>query len=212
LSNKKGTGMNISNSTYGNKLFWINKRLFDIIVSLLLIPLLLVISIILPFFNYFFNSGSLFFIQDRMGKDCSVFSAIKFRTMVHTKEITRKYNDPIEVNRITPFGKILRKSRIDELPQIFNVLKGEMRLIGPRPDYYIHALEYLKNVKGYRERHIVRPGITGLSQIRLGYAEGLDATAKKVSVDNYYIQNVNYIIELKIIGNTIFTIIKGMGK
>ena len=204
--------MNISNRTYGNKLFWINKRLFDIIVSLLLIPLLLSISIILPFFNYFFNSGSLFFIQDRMGKDCSVFSAIKFRTMAHTKEITRKYNDPIEVNRITPFGKILRKSRIDELPQIFNVLKGEMSLIGPRPDYYIHALEYLKNVKGYRERHIVRPGITGLSQIRLGYAEGLDATAKKVSVDNYYIQNVNYIIELKIIGNTIITILRGLGK
>jgi lipopolysaccharide/colanic/teichoic acid biosynthesis glycosyltransferase len=98
------------------------------------------------------------------------------------------------------------------LPQILNVLKGEMSLIGPRPDYYIHALEYIKNVKGYRERHIIRPGITGLSQIRLGYAEGLEATAKKASVDNYYIQNVNYIIELKIIGNTIITIIRGMGK
>ena len=147
-----------------------------------------------------------------MGENCSVFPAIKFRTMVPVKEITRKYNDPIETNRITSFGKVLRQSRIDELPQILNVLKGEMSLIGPRPDYYIHALEYLKNVKGYRERHVIRPGITGLSQIRLGYAEGLEATAKKVSVDNYYIQNVNYIIELKIIGNTILTIIRGMGK
>jgi lipopolysaccharide/colanic/teichoic acid biosynthesis glycosyltransferase len=204
--------MNISNSTYGNKLFWINKRLFDIIVSVLLIPLLFIVSIILVFFNYFFNPGSLFFIQDRMGKNCCVFSAVKFRTMLPVKEITRKYDDPIEIDRITSLGKILRKSRIDELPQILNVLKGEMSLIGPRPDYYKHALEYLKNVNGYRERHIIRPGITGLSQIRLGYAEGLDATAKKVSVDNYYIQNVNYIIELKIIVNTIFTIIKGMGK
>ena len=147
-----------------------------------------------------------------MGKDCSVFSAIKFRSMAPVKEITRKYDDPIETTRITAFGKILRKSRIDELPQIINVLKGEMSLIGPRPDYYIHALEYLKNVKGYRERHIIRPGITGLSQIRLGYAEGLEATAKKALVDNYYIQNVNYIIELKIIGNTIITIMRGMGK
>jgi lipopolysaccharide/colanic/teichoic acid biosynthesis glycosyltransferase len=147
-----------------------------------------------------------------MGKDCVSFTAIKFRTMEHIKEITRKYNDPIEVNRITSLGKILRKSRIDELPQILNVLKGEMSLIGPRPDYYIHALEYLKNVKGYRERHLIRPGISGLSQIRLGYAEGLEATSKKVLVDNYYIQNVNYIIELKIIGNTIITIIRGMGK
>ena len=195
-----------------SKLFWINKRIFDVCVCLLLIPLLFTVSIFLALINYFFNPGSLLFIQDRMGKDCVVFSAIKFRTMKPAKVITRKYDDPIEDNRITPFGKILRKSRIDELPQILNVLKGDMSLIGPRPDYYVHALEYLKSVKGYRERHVIRPGITGLSQIRLGYAEGLEATAKKAFVDNYYIQNVSYIIEIKIIGNTIITIIKGMGK
>jgi lipopolysaccharide/colanic/teichoic acid biosynthesis glycosyltransferase len=204
--------MNISNRTFGNKMFWVNKRLFDIVVCLLLVPLLFIVSITLLFFNYFFNPGSLFFIQDRMGKDCRAFAAIKFRSMVPVKEITRKYNDPIETNRVTSFGKILRKSRIDELPQILNVLKGEMSLIGPRPDYYIHALKYMENVEGYRERHIIRPGITGLSQIRLGYAEGLEATTKKASIDNYYIQNVNYIIELKIIGNTIITILRGMGK
>ena len=171
--------MNISQHTNGNKLFWINKRIFDISVSILLLPLLFIIVIILPFINYFSNSGRLFFIQERMGKNCEVFHAIKFRTMVPVKEITRKYDDPIETNRITFFGKFLRKSRIDELPQILNVLKGDMSLIGPRPDYYIHALEYLKSVKGYRDRHDIRPGITGLSQIRLGYAEGLEATAKK---------------------------------
>ena len=154
--------MNISNRTNGNKMFWINKRLFDIFVCLMLIPLLSIVSIIILFLNYFFNSGSLFFIQYRMGKNFRVFSAIKFRSMVPVKEITRKYDDPIETNRITSFGKILRKSRIDELPQILNVLKGEMSLICPRPDYYKHALEYLKNVNGYRERHIIRPGITGL--------------------------------------------------
>ena len=173
--------VNISNRTYGNKLFWINKRLFDIVVCLLLIPLFVIVSVILLFVNYFFNSGSLFFIQDRMGKDCVAFSAIKFRSMKYIKEITRKYDEPIEMDRITSFGKILRQSRIDELPQILNVLKGEMSLIGPRPDYYTHALEYLKNVKGYRERHIIRPGITGLSQIRLGYAEVLDATERNIS-------------------------------
>ena len=204
--------MNISQHTNGNKLFWINKRIFDISVSLLLLPLLFIVVIILPFINYFSNSGRLFFIQERMGKNCEVFHAIKFRTMVPIKEITRKYDDPIETNRITFFGKFLRKSRIDELPQILNVLKGDMSLIGPRPDYYIHALEYLKSVKGYRDRHDIRPGITGLSQIRLGYAEGLEATAKKAHIDNYYIQNVGYIIELKIIVNTIITIIRGVGK
>jgi lipopolysaccharide/colanic/teichoic acid biosynthesis glycosyltransferase len=204
--------MQYSNHSYANKLFWINKRIFDIFVSLLLLPLLIIIGIILFILNRFFNSGELFFIQERMGKNCEVFFAIKFRTMTSTKEVTRKYNDPIEINRITPLGKILRKMRIDELPQVLNVLKGEMSLIGPRPDYYLHALKYLEYVEGYRERHVIRPGITGLSQIRLGYAETLEATSNKTSVDNYYIQNLGYIIELKIILNTILIIIKGLGK
>jgi lipopolysaccharide/colanic/teichoic acid biosynthesis glycosyltransferase len=204
--------MQYSNHSYANKLFWINKRIFDISVSLLLLPLLILIGIILFILNRFFNSGELFFIQERMGKNCEVFFAIKFRTMTYTREITRKYNDPIEINRITPLGRILRKMRIDELPQVLNVLKGEMSLIGPRPDYYLHALKYLENVEGYRERHAIRPGITGLSQIRLGYAETLEATSNKTSIDNYYIQNLGYIIELKIIFNTILIIIKGLGK
>jgi len=204
--------MNITQNTNGNKLFWINKRIFDISVSLLLLPLLFIIVIILPFINYFSNSGRLFFIQERMGKNCEVFHAIKFRTMVPVKEITRKYDDPIETNRITFFGKFLRKSRIDELPQILNVLKGDMSLIGPRPDYYIHALEYLKLVEGYRERYVIRPGITGLSQIRLGYVENLETTSQKTSIDNYYIKNLSYFTEFKIIINTIFIIMRGLGK
>ena len=204
--------MKNSQKFYGNKLFWINKRIFDIILSLLLLPLLFIIGIVLLVFNLFFNQGRLFFIQKRMGKNCEVFFAIKFRTMTHVKEITRKCDDPIETNRITPLGKVLRKMRIDELPQILNVLKGDMSLIGPRPDYYEHALEYLENVEGYRERHAVRPGITGLSQIRLGYVETLEATSKKTSIDNYYIQNISYIIELKIILNTILIIMRGLGK
>jgi lipopolysaccharide/colanic/teichoic acid biosynthesis glycosyltransferase len=204
--------MQYSNHSYANKLFWINKRIFDIIFSLLLFPLLFTIGIILLVVNLFFNQGKLFFVQKRMGKNCEFFFAIKFRTMTSIKEIRRKYDEPIEIDRITPLGKVLRKMRIDELPQILNVLKGDMSLIGPRPDYYEHALEYLKAVEGYRERHIVRPGITGLSQIRLGYVESLEATSKKASIDNYYIQNVGYNIELKIILNTILIIIRGLGK
>ena len=201
-----------SQNLYGNKLFWANKRIFDIILSLLLLPLLCTIGISLLFLNLFFNQGKLFFIQKRMGKNCEFFFAIKFRTMTYIKEITRKYDDPIETNRITPLGSVLRRARIDELPQILNVLKGDMSLIGPRPDYFPHALEYLKNIEGYRERYSIRPGITGLSQIKLGYAEGLEATVNKVSIDNYYIQNVGYIIEFKIIIYTIIIIIRGMGK
>ena len=204
--------MQNSKQLYGNNLYWINKRIFDIILSLLLLPLLFIIGIILLVVNLFFNPGRLLFIQKRMGKDCEYFFAIKFRSMTHVKEITRKYDDPIETNRITPLGRILRKTRIDELPQIVNVLKGDMSLIGPRPDYYDHALEYLENVEGYRERYTIRPGITGLSQIRQGYAETLEATSQKTFIDNHYIQNVGYITDLKITVNTILIIIRGLGK
>ena len=154
--------MNLSLSEYENKLFWISKRLFDVIISLLLLPLLFIISIFLLFLNPFYNSGRLVFIQERMGKNCKAFFAIKFRTMSPIEKITRKYDEPIELDRITPLGRILRRMRIDELPQILNVLRGDMSLIGPRPDYYVHALEYLKNVEGYSDRHTIRPGITGL--------------------------------------------------
>ena len=109
ISNHKGMDMNIENRTFGNKMFWINKRLFDIIICLLLIPLLFISSIIILLFNYFANRGSLFFIQDRMGKNCHVFSAIKFRTMAPVKEITRKYDDPIETHRIRVLVKFYAK-------------------------------------------------------------------------------------------------------
>jgi lipopolysaccharide/colanic/teichoic acid biosynthesis glycosyltransferase len=204
--------MKNSHYAYGNKLFWANKRIFDIFVSLLLLPFFAIIIIILLVFNQFFNPGRLFFIQARMGMNCEMFFVIKFRTMSHIEEISRKHDDPIETNRITPLGKLLRKMRIDELPQILNVLKGDMSLIGPRPDYYAHALEYLKLVDGYRERYAIRPGISGLSQIRLGYVENLNATSEKVSIDNYYIQNLSYITEFKIIINTILIVIRGLGK
>ena len=193
-------------------MFWINKRMFDIVACICLLPLMFVIALILLIVNRFFNSGKLFFIQKRMGKNCNAFIAIKFRTMTSVKEITRKYDEPIETNRITPLGAFLRKTRIDELPQVLNVLKGDMSLIGPRPDYYEHALGYLKDIEGYRERYSIRPGITGLSQIKLGYAESLEATSNKVTIDNYYIKNIGYIIELKIILSTILIIIRGLGK
>jgi lipopolysaccharide/colanic/teichoic acid biosynthesis glycosyltransferase len=198
--------------TNRKKFFWINKRLFDVVISIFLLPLLFIISIFLLFLNPLYNPGRLVFVQERMGINCENFFAIKFRTMSPIKEITRKYDEPIELDRITPLGNILRRMRIDELPQILNVLKGEMSLIGPRPDYYVHALEYLKNVEGYTERHAIRPGITGLSQVSLGYVDNLETISKKVSIDNYYIQNVGYINELKIIYSTLLVIIRGRGK
>jgi lipopolysaccharide/colanic/teichoic acid biosynthesis glycosyltransferase len=195
----------------GRKFYWFSKRVFDIIVSLILLPVLIFFTLILIMFNLFFNKGSIFYRQKRMGVNCSCFIAIKFRTMTNINIIQRKFDEPVEEHRITFLGQILRKTRVDELPQILNVLKGEMSLIGPRPDYYEHALIFLDEIKEYRVRHIIRPGISGLAQIRLGYAQGIEATRNKVKVDIYYIQNANWSLDLKIFFYTIITIFKGLG-
>lgn len=194
-----------------NSLFWISKRLVDLIISSLLIPVLIIVTLILVCFNFFYDKGPVFFIQKRMGKNCIPFYAIKFRTMVKTDVISRKYFDPLELDRITRAGHFLRKLRMDELPQILNVIRNEMSLIGPRPDYYEHAIQFLKTVPYYRERHIIKPGISGLSQIRLGYAEGIDATKKKSRCDIYYIKNASIYLDIKIFLGTILTIIKSIG-
>jgi lipopolysaccharide/colanic/teichoic acid biosynthesis glycosyltransferase len=195
----------------GNNTYWVFKRLFDIVISVLLIPVLIVCIFCIFFLNYFYNRGSILFIQKRMGKNCKAFYAIKFRTMSHSEVIYRKYSDPLELNRITKLGNILRKTRIDELPQILNVLKGEMSLIGPRPEYYEHALLYIENLPNYTLRYAIRPGISGLSQIRLGYAQGIKDTKKKLKIDLFYIENASFYIDLKIFIGTILIVFKAMG-
>ena len=157
----------------------------------------------------FFNKGKLYYVQKRMGKNCKPFYAIKFRTMKSVQNISRKYFDPLELDRITKLGNFLRKTKIDELPQIINVLKGDMSLIGPRPDYYEHAVLFIQHLPSYKYRHTVKPGITGLSQIRLGYAEGLSATKKKSKIDIYYIKNANIKLDIKILFGTIIIIFNG---
>jgi lipopolysaccharide/colanic/teichoic acid biosynthesis glycosyltransferase len=199
--------LNISGSCF----FWAWKRIFDLSISILLIPLMLIFVVFLFFINPFFNPGSIFFVQTRMGKDCKPFRTFKFRTMVPQDNIERKYNDPLELDRITYLGKLLRKFRVDEIPQILNVIIGDMSLIGPRPDYYEHALYFLDNVDNYSLRHSIRPGLSGLSQIRLGYAEGINATKEKASVDLFYIKNAGFILDAKIFFGTIYIIFCASG-
>jgi lipopolysaccharide/colanic/teichoic acid biosynthesis glycosyltransferase len=195
-----------------NNFFWIYKRIFDVVFSLLLLPVLVIIMVLLWILNPVFNKGDIFFIQKRMGKNCKAFFAIKFRSMKTTDVPNRSYYDPLESERITPLGKFIRKTRLDEVPQILNVLKGEMSLIGPRPDYYEHDIEFVKNIENYKLRHEIRPGLSGLSQIRLGYAEGIEATRLKSTIDIYYIENAGFLLDTKIFFGTILSIIKVSGK
>lgn len=155
------------------------KRICDIGFSLIcLIPLSMIIPI-LWVANQRCNPGPLFFRQQRMGRGCKPFTLVKFRTMTPIVVEERDYDDPLEVDRITSLGVWLRRTRIDELPQIFNILRGEMSVVGPRPDVWGHASIYCEVVAGYRDRHGVRPGITGLAQTRIGYVEGVSGTRHK---------------------------------
>jgi len=187
------------------------KRGFDILVSVAALPIVLFAAAILLMLNPIWNSGPLLYRQIRMGRDCQPFTLFKFRTMVPADHVARGPDDPVEALRITPLGRFLRRSRIDELPQFFNVLRGDMSVIGPRPDFWDHAIHYVDIVPGYRQRHVVRPGITGLAQVDGGYAEGIAATALKTRYDLEYIQRVGPPMEAYILWRTICVIFSGFG-
>lgn len=190
----------------------VGKRLFDIGFStLVLLPAMLVVALALLLANPFYNPGPLFYAQKRMGRDCKPFRALKFRTMRATPRDRRGPDDPVDQQRITPLGHVLRRSRFDELPQILNVYRGDMSLIGPRPDYFRHAHHYMRAIPGYRTRHMVRPGISGLAQIRHGYAEGMDATRRKTGADLDYIRNASLKLDLWIFWRTIVTVVNLRG-
>jgi lipopolysaccharide/colanic/teichoic acid biosynthesis glycosyltransferase len=191
--------------------FRVAKRVFDIVASVAALPVILIAALVLLLINPVWNTGPLFFLQTRMGRDCRPFRAVKFRTMRPAHEILRGPDDPLEADRITPLGQFLRRSRIDELPQFFNVLAGQMSLIGPRPDFWDHAIHYLETIPGYRHRHIVRPGISGLAQVNGGYAEGVDATVAKTRLDLHYIRASSLRMELYIFWRTILVVWTGFG-
>lgn len=194
-----------------SRLYLISKRCFDILFSgILLIPLF-VCTIVILVLNPFLNPGPLFYVQIRMGRDCRAFPAIKFRTMVPQDEMLRGADDPVELERITKLGKLLRKYRIDELPQILNVFRGDMSLIGPRPDYFHHARRYIRAIPEYRHRHCMRPGISGLAQTDVGYVNGVEETRKKVETDLHYIQNAGFAMDSYVFVRTLNVVLSRLG-
>ncbi|MEJ6403689.1 sugar transferase [Yoonia sp. 2307UL14-13] len=187
------------------------KRGFDIFVTAVLMPILVAVILFLLVLNPIFNRGNLLFWQRRMGQHCKPFWAVKFRTMRAANGPGRGAFDRLEHDRITGLGHILRKTRIDELPQIVNVLLGDMSLIGPRPDCYNHARVYLRDVPGYRARHAVLPGISGLAQTEIGYVDGLEGVRRKVMTDLDYIARQGLQLDLWITWRTICVVLGRCG-
>lgn len=177
--------------------------LFDLGVSLILLVPLAFVTGLLFILNPLLNAGPVVFRQTRMGKGCQPFTAIKFRTMSVKTGVTRGAFDALETDRISRLGQILRKTRIDELPQIINVLRGEMSLIGPRPDSFDHAIVYLRDVPGYAQRHRILPGISGYAQTEVGYVDDLDGVREKVVADLYYLRHATLQFDLWIAWRTL---------
>ncbi len=187
------------------------KRMFDIVFSLIAIILTLPIMILIAILIKLTSKGPVFFVQERVGLDRKIFRLIKFRTMyVQQKEISDKTwgtkNDP----RVTPIGKFLRKTSLDELPQFFNVLIGDMSIVGPRPERPHFVNQFKQQYAKYMLRHSVKSGITGWAQI-LGY-RGDTPIDKRIEADIYYIENWSLLFDIMIILKTIPAMIKNPGE
>jgi len=179
------------------------KRLLDFIVSLILLVLLSPIFLMIFIVLFFITNGSPFFLQKRPGLNTRIFCIIKFKTMKDIRDSSGKLLPDAE--RLTLIGKFIRKTSLDELPQLINVLKGEMSLVGPRP----LLVEYLEIYnQNHNRRHNVRPGITGWAQIN---GRNNISWNEKLNFDVWYVDNFSFFLDLKILFLTFLKVIKSEG-
>lgn len=191
------------------------QRIFSFFVNLTLTilvgPVFLASIPIVFALNLFFNRGPLFYTQKRVGLHGKEFKIYKFRSMVKNAEQSGVVMATKDDQRVTPFGKILRVFRIDELPQIISVVRGDMQFIGPRPErkHFVNQLNEMLPV--YNVRHLIKPGITGWAQVKYKYGENLEDSIRKLEYDLYYIKNRSTSLDLRIIFKTVTTILFSRG-
>jgi lipopolysaccharide/colanic/teichoic acid biosynthesis glycosyltransferase len=185
------------------------KRAGDTVVALVAFLVILPVGLITALLIKREDGGPIFFSQPRMGLGGVVFTIIKFRTM-RVDAAGQHFTDGDDA-RITRIGKLLRRYRIDELPQVINILRGEMSWIGPRPEALPLSEDYESKIPFYSYRHIVRPGITGWAQVQQGYAAEVQAVTGKLHYDFYYIKHFSPWLDLLIVARTIRTVLTGFG-
>ncbi|QIB53311.1 exopolysaccharide biosynthesis polyprenyl glycosylphosphotransferase [Pseudomonas sp. OIL-1] len=187
------------------------KRLIDVSVVLITSPVWLPVMLVTGLIVKLESDGPMFFIQDRVGQGNRNFRVYKLRSMCADSEKNGAQFAQANDMRITGFGRFIRKTRLDELPQFLNVLRGDMSLIGPRPEQRFFVNQFEEHIPFYTYRHVVKPGITGWAQVVHGYAADAEDTQIKIEHDFYYIKHFSIWLDVLIVYKTIRTVLTGFG-
>ena len=187
-------------------------RFFDVVFSVKGLLLLAAIIPVLQVLNLLWNKGPLLYTQERVGRNGVPFKIYKLRTMIIDAEKEGAVFATSNDIRITPFGKFLRRIRLDEVPQFINVLKGEMGIIGPRPERPIFVDEIAKKIPLYQTRHVIKPGLTGWAQVNYPYGQNIEDSLMKLRYDLYYIKHRSLFLDINIVMKTLSTILFARGQ
>ncbi len=187
------------------------KRAFDLIFAIAVMPIAIPVAVVAAAGIWMTMGWPLMFIQDRVGLGGVSFRMLKLRTMRPFDQGGAVVATARGDSRITRFGYWLRRFRIDELPQLANVLLGDMSVIGPRPEQPALTEAYIRDIPAFAFRQLVRPGITGWAQVRAGYAADLEETRTKLGYDLFYLKNFSLGLDLQILARTVWTLISGSG-
>jgi exopolysaccharide biosynthesis polyprenyl glycosylphosphotransferase len=195
------------NRSNNNQLYLLNVKIMETLISIFGLLFGIFLTPFIAFGNTLGNRGELFYTQERVGKNGKIFRILKFRTMINNAEKNEAvFSSPNDL-RVTPFGKFLRRTRIDEIPQFINILKGDMAVIGPRPERPFFVKEIAEIMPFYETRHVIKPGLTGWAQVNYSYGESIDDSLIKLQYDLYYIKRRSIFLDLNIAIKTISTVL-----
>jgi len=187
------------------------KRVIDILLVVVTAPLWLLLAASIWVAVKLDSKGPVIYRQERMGRDGETFMLYKFRTMVLNAEKDGPQFAVENDSRLTNMGKFLRRFRIDEIPQLLNVVKGDLSLVGPRPERPVFTSQFESTIPFYGYRHLVRPGVTGWAQVNFGYADNERETVEKLTFDLYYVKHMSPWLDLNILGRSMWTVLSGFG-